>query len=159
MQFKMVAPKRSYRAAVNKLSDTNFKISGNLPLKVSTQHKSGFLCQTHIYLFFIHTRVYAARQRLVTSCGSRGGSVQFAIENEAGLNIMPKALESRRYFDRKCFYRRMRFFIHQACCAAILRQYIPTLHRMAHASLVNEKTHPPIKILTVEISPRALGMM
>ena len=111
------------------------------------------------HLFFIHTRVYAARQRLVTSCGSRGGSVQFAIENEAGLNIMPKALESRRYFDRKCFYRRMRFFIHQACCAAILRQYIPTLHRMAHASLVNEKTHPPIKILTVEISPRALGMM
>ena len=29
---------------------------------------------------------------------------------------------------------------------------------VAHTSLVNEKTHPPIKILTVEISPRALGM-
>ena len=29
----------------------------------------------------------------------------------------------------------------------------------AHTSLANKKTHPPIKILTVKISPRALGMM
>ena len=29
----------------------------------------------------------------------------------------------------------------------------------AHTSLANKKMHPPIKILTVKISPRALGMM
>ena len=29
----------------------------------------------------------------------------------------------------------------------------------AHTSLANKKTHPPIKILTVKISPKALGMM
>ena len=44
--------------------------------------------------------------------------------------------------------------------AAVHTHIAPRQCKMvAHASLANEKTHPLIKILTVEISPRALGMM
>ena len=49
------------------------------------------------------------------------------------------------------------FSFTKLACAAVQCGYI--LPQNGGTSLVNEKTHPPIKTLTVKISPRALGMM
>ena len=76
---------------------------------------------------------------------------------------------SKRYFDHKYFYCVFPAFFHspslrvpQFCIAAVQSGYRMPQNGGTHkvkALLVNEKTHPPIKILTVEILPRALGMM